>query len=234
MGGRERKALASGSLLAGVACFQSLTAEQLQALEQACRRRSFKRGETLFYEEDPGNALYILQQGQVKILRVNDDGEERILHVLGPGEYLGELSLVDGAPRSAKAVALEKVEALVLYREEFLALLERHPPVALAVMSGLAGMVRRLSEEVQDLTALDVPGRVAKKLLELAESHGQPTPQGVQITVKLSQQELAEMIGATRVAVNQALSWFRGQGILSTEREGIVIHQPEKLKQRVY
>jgi CRP/FNR family transcriptional regulator, cyclic AMP receptor protein len=131
-------------------------------------------------------------------------------------------------------VALEKVEALVLYREAFLALVQRYPPVALAVMSGLAKMVRRLSEEVQDRTALDVPGRVAKKLLELAESHGETTPAGVQIRVKLSQQELAEMIGATRVAVNQALSWFRGQGILSTEREGLVIHQPERLRQRVY
>ena len=126
------------------------------------------------------------------------------------------------------------MEALVLYREEFLALIERHPAVALSVMCCLAGMVRRLSEEVQDLTALDVPGRVAKKLLELAGSHGETRPGGVQITVKLSQQELAEMIGATRVAVNQALSWFRGQGIVSTEREGIVIHQPEKLRQRVY
>jgi CRP/FNR family transcriptional regulator, cyclic AMP receptor protein len=226
--------MASGSLWAGLECFQSLTGEQIQELEQACRRRSFKRGETLFYEEDPGNALYILQQGQVKIVRLASDGEEQILRIQGPGECLGELSLIDGEPRSARAVALEKVEALVLYREAFLALVQQHPPVALAVMSGLAKMVRRLSEEVQDRTALDVPGRVAKKLLELAESHGETTPAGVQIRVKLSQQELAEMIGATRVAVNQALSWFRGQGILSTEREGLVIHQPERLRQRVY
>jgi CRP/FNR family transcriptional regulator, cyclic AMP receptor protein len=226
--------MASGSLWAGLECFQSLTGEQFQELEQASRRRSFKRGETLFYEEDPGNALYILQQGQVKIVRLAADGEERILRIQGPGECLGELSLIDGEPRSARAVALERVEALVLYREAFLALLQRHPPVALAVMSGLAKMVRRLSEEVQDRTALDVPGRVAKKLLELAASHGETTPAGVQVRVKLSQQELAEMIGATRVAVNQALSWFRGQGILSTEREGVVIHQPERLRQRVY
>jgi CRP/FNR family transcriptional regulator/CRP/FNR family cyclic AMP-dependent transcriptional regulator len=101
-------------------------------------------------------------------------------------------------------------------------------------MSGLAGMVRRLSEQVQDLTALDVPGRIAKKLLELADSHGQTTPDGVQISLPLTQQELADMIGATRVAVNQALSWFRGQGILTTDRQGITLRQPEKLRQRVY
>jgi CRP/FNR family transcriptional regulator, cyclic AMP receptor protein len=203
-------------------------------VEAVCRRRVFKRGEALFHEEDPGNALYIVQTGQVKIVRLAPDGEERILHLEGPGECLGELSLIDSAPRSAKAVALDRVEALVLYREEFLALLDRHPAVARAVMSGLAGMVRRLSEQVQDLTALDVPGRIAKKLLELADSHGQTTPDGVQISLPLTQQELADMIGATRVAVNQALSWFRGQGILTTDRQGITLRQPEKLRQRVY
>ena len=226
--------MAGTSLLGGVPLFASLSEEALRAVEAVCRRRVFKRGETLFYEEDPGNALYIVQTGQVKIVRLAPDGEERILHLEGPGECLGELSLIDGAPRSAKAVALDRVEALVLYREEFLALLDQHPAVARAVMSGLAGMVRRLSEQVQDLTALDVPGRIAKKLLELAESHGQSTPEGVQIALKLSQQELAAMIGATRVAVNQALSWFRSQGILSTDRQGITLLKPEKLRQRVY
>jgi CRP/FNR family transcriptional regulator, cyclic AMP receptor protein len=226
--------MAGGSLLAGVGLFASLSEEALRPIEAACRRRAFKRGETLFYEEDPGNALYILQKGQVKIVRLAPDGEERILHIEGPGQCLGELSLVDGEPRSAKAVAFDRVEALVLYREEFLALLERHPAVARAVMSSLAGMVRRLSEQVQDLTALDVPGRVVKKLLELADSHGQPTEGGVQIALPLTQQELAEMIGATRVAVNQALSWFRSQGVLTTDRRGITLLQPEKLRRRVY
>jgi CRP/FNR family cyclic AMP-dependent transcriptional regulator len=226
--------MAGTSLLGGVPLFASLSEEALRAVEAVCRRRVFKRGETLFYEEDPGNALYIVQTGQVKIVRLAPDGEERILHLEGPGECLGELSLIDGAPRSAKAVALDRVEALVLYREEFLALVDRHPAVARAVMSGLAGMVRRLSEQVQDLTALDVPGRIAKKLLELADSHGQTTPDGVQISLPLTQQELADMVGATRVAVNQALSWFRGQGILTTDRQGITLRQPEKLRQRVY
>src|SRR5438045_3487378 len=125
--GRGGDEMAGTSPLAQVSFFASLSEEGLRALEQACRRRTFKRGETLFYEEDPGNALYILQKGQVKIVRLAPDGEERILHLEGPGQCLGELSLIDGAPRSAKAVTLDQVEALVLYREEFLALVERHP-----------------------------------------------------------------------------------------------------------
>ena len=102
------------SLLAGVPLFASLSEESLRAVEQACRRRVFKRGETLFYEEDPGNALYILQSGQVKIVRLAPDGEERILHIEGPGKCLGELSLIDGAPRSAKAVTLDRRRAIPL------------------------------------------------------------------------------------------------------------------------
>jgi CRP/FNR family transcriptional regulator/CRP/FNR family cyclic AMP-dependent transcriptional regulator len=222
------------SLLAQVPFFAPLGDEQLQELATACRARTFKKGQALFYEDDPGNALYLLQSGQVKIVSMAPDGGERILHVHGPGECLGEMSLIDGAPRSAAAVALDTVEALVLYREEFLALLQRYPAVALAVMSGLSGMVRRLSAQVHDLTSLDVPGRIAKKLLELAERHGETTPDGLRITVPLTQQELAEMVGATRVAVNQALSYFRHNKLLSTDRDGITLHQPEKLRQRVY
>jgi CRP/FNR family transcriptional regulator, cyclic AMP receptor protein len=203
-------------------------------LAAACRSRRFKRGEILFHEGDPANALLLLLSGQVKILRVNDDGEERILHVLGPGEYLGELSLVDGAPRSATAQALEPVEALALHREDFLALIERHPSAALAVMSGLAGMVRRLSDQVQDDAALDAPGRIAKTLLNLALRYGDTTPEGTRLTVRLTQQELAQMVGVTRVSVNKHLGWFQDRGILTVDRQGITIHKLEQLKGRVY
>jgi CRP-like cAMP-binding protein len=222
------------SPLASVPLFASLGSDSLQAIEQACRRCVYQRGETLFYEEDPGSALYILLSGQVKIVRLAPDGEERILHLQSEGSCLGELSLIDGAPRSARAITLDRVEALVLYREPFLELLTRHPVVALAVMSALAGMVRRLSEQLQDRTALDVPGRLAKQLLDLAAAHGQLTPEGILIPLSLTQQELAHMIGATRVAVNQALSGFRQQGLLTTDRGSITLHHPDKLRRRVY
>jgi CRP/FNR family cyclic AMP-dependent transcriptional regulator len=222
------------TLLARVPFFASLGEAELQALAAACRTRTFKRGEVLFHEGDPGSALYIVRSGQVKIVVMADTGDETILIVLGPGECLGELSLVDGAPRSATAVALDRVEALVLYREGFLAVLKQSPSAALAVMSGLAGMVRRLTVQVQDAAALDVPGRLAKKLLELADRHGQVTPEGVRIALRLTQQELAQMVGATRVSVNQHLGGFQDRGILTMDREGITLLQPEQLRKRVY
>jgi CRP/FNR family transcriptional regulator/CRP/FNR family cyclic AMP-dependent transcriptional regulator len=226
--------MADPSLLSSVPFFASLGETELRALAAACRTRTFKRGEVLFHEGDPGSALYIVRSGQVKIMVMADNGEETILHIHGPGECLGELSLVDGAPRSAAAVALDRVEALVLYREEFLALLRQSPAAALAVMSGLAGMVRRLTAQVQDAAALDVPGRLAKKLLELAERHGQATPAGVRIALRLTQQELAQMVGATRVSINQHLGSFQERGLLSMDREGITLLQPEQLRKRVY
>jgi CRP-like cAMP-binding protein len=226
--------MADQALLAVVPFLASLREEQREELAQACRRRTFKPGDVLFYEDDPGSALYILHSGRVKIVRLAEDGAERILHLHGPGEHFGELSLIDGEPRSARAVALEPVDALMLYRDDFLALLKRSPGVALAIMSGLAGMVRRLSEQVHDLTALDVPGRLAKKLLELSESHGQKTDQGIRIALPLKQEELAQMIGATRVAVNQSLSWFRERGVLSIHQGEITLHQPAELRKRIY
>jgi CRP-like cAMP-binding protein len=128
------------SLLAQVPFLASLGEDQLRALAEKCRRRAFKPHEVLFHEGDPGDALFILQAGHVKILRVAANGEERILRVHGPGDCLGELALVDGAPRSAKAEALEPVEALVLHRDEFLHLIRHSPSAALAVCARLDGI----------------------------------------------------------------------------------------------
>jgi CRP-like cAMP-binding protein len=226
--------MAQTSLLSRVPIFASLEEATLRRLAELCRTRTFKRGEVLFHEGDPGNALYLIESGQVKIVLVSDEGEETILNVQGPEECLGELAMIDGAPRSATAVALDRVQALALYREDFLALVAQHPPVALAVMGGLAGMVRRLSSQVQDLMLLDARGRVAKKLLDLSEQHGRVTPEGVRIDLRLTQQELAQMVGLTRVSVNQHLAWFQERGILAADREGITLLKPEELRERVY
>jgi CRP-like cAMP-binding protein len=144
-------------LLSQVPFLETLDAEDLRELARTCPLRRFKPGVALFHEGDPGSALFLLESGHVKIVRAATDGEEMVLHIYGPGEHLGEMALVDGAPRSATAVALEPVEARMLYREPFLALLYRRPSAALAVMSGLAAMVRRLNEQLQDATSLDAP-----------------------------------------------------------------------------
>jgi CRP/FNR family transcriptional regulator/CRP/FNR family cyclic AMP-dependent transcriptional regulator len=210
-----------------------LAPDELQALAALCRPRTFERGEVLFHEGDPTCGLYILQSGQVKIVLIDPDGEETILHVQGRGECLGELSLVDGEPRSATVVALDRVEALALYREDFLALLDQQPCVERAVARALAAMVRRLSGHVQDVTALDVSTRLAKKLLELADRHGEPSDDGIRIAVPLTQRDLARMLGLTRASVNKHLSALEGEGVLTAHREGIVLHKPDVLRGRL-
>jgi CRP/FNR family transcriptional regulator/CRP/FNR family cyclic AMP-dependent transcriptional regulator len=224
----------STMLLAQVPFFASLGERDLRALAETCRGRSFEPGEVLFEEGEEGSALYLLRAGQVKIVREAPQGESVILHIYGPGECLGEMALVDGQPRSATAVALEHVEALLLYREEFLALLERRPAVARAVMSALVGLVRRLNEQLQDAIFLDVPARMAKKLLELADEHGQPTPQGIRLTLRLTQGELAQMVGAARPTVNKQLQCFQKRGSLTVDLDGITLLRPEELQKRIY
>jgi CRP/FNR family transcriptional regulator/CRP/FNR family cyclic AMP-dependent transcriptional regulator len=206
----------------------------LRALAETCRGRAYAAGEVLFEEGEAGSALYLLRSGQVKIVRETPSAETILLHVFGPGECLGEMALLDDKPRSATAVALEPVEALLIYREEFLALLERRPAVARAVMSFLADLVRRLNEQLQDAIFLDVPARVAKKLLELADEHGQSTPQGIRLTLRLTQGELAQMVGAARPTVNRQLQRFQKRGSLSVDLEGITLHRPEELQKRIY
>jgi CRP/FNR family cyclic AMP-dependent transcriptional regulator len=223
----------AASLLSTIPFFSSLEADDLRALATSCRSRTFERGEVLFHEGDPSTGLYILRSGRVKIVLVDASGEETVLHVEGPGDCLGELSLVDGEPRSATAVALERVDALALHRQDFLDLLDRRRSVERAVMKGLAAMVRRLSTHVHDLSSLDVEERLAKKLLELAARHGEATPDGTRIAARLSQQDLARMVGLTRASVNKHLRIFEAEGLLIADRDGILIRNPEALRKWV-
>jgi CRP/FNR family cyclic AMP-dependent transcriptional regulator len=221
-------------LLSQVDLFAALTPPEVEVLAAACRLRRFKPGQVLFHEGDPGHALYLIQSGLVKVVRIAPDGQETILHVAGCGECLGEMALLDEEPRSATTEALGEVEALMLDREAFLALLERQPAAARAVMAELARRVRRLNEQVQDSTLLDVPGRIAKTLLGLAEQHGQVAPQGIRIPLPLSREEFAQLVGTARPTVSKELMRFREQGILSVDREGFTLHQPERLRKRAY
>jgi CRP/FNR family transcriptional regulator, cyclic AMP receptor protein len=211
----------------------SLAPDDLDQLGTVMTRRSYRRGETVFHADDPGDTLHVLLSGHVKVVRPTEGGEEAVLNVLGPSDLFGELALLDGAPRSASVVALEPTETAVLRRAEFLELLRRSPSAVEGLLSTLARMVRRLTDEVADLMFLDQQALLAKKLLELAEAHGRPGEEQVEIEVPLSQDELAMMIGASRPSVNQLLGIFEAQGAILRRRRHIVIRDPELLRRRV-
>lgn len=214
--------------------FAGLPLEKTAVLEAEAQARSFKRGEVVFHKGDPGEAMFMILEGQVKIVLPSEGGEEALLGVLDRGDFFGELSLIDGRSRSATIVATELTETLVLHRDSLLRLVRTSPEVAIDLLRTLSQRLRETDEFIEDAVFLDVPGRVAKKLLELAETYGEPAPRGIVIGLRLTQQELAEMVGATRESVNKHLRSYRERGIIDVDRQRIIILQPDALQRRIY
>jgi CRP/FNR family transcriptional regulator, cyclic AMP receptor protein len=222
--------------LARIPLLQDVSTEALGQLARSLRRRSYHRGEVVFHQGDPGDTLHLVRSGRVKVVLPAETGDEVVLAILGPGDCFGELALLDGEPRSASVVAMEPVETMVLGRQDFLAFFRSNPETAERLVVNLARIIRNVNEDVADLAFLDLPGRLAKKLLELAEDYGQPMEggQGVEIGVPLTQEELAGMIGATRPSGNKVLGWYEDQGAIQRRGRKIAILEAEVLRRRVY
>ena len=193
------------------------------------RRRSYRRGEVVMHQGDPGDSLHLIVQGHLKAVLFTESGEEVLLTILGRGELFGELALLDGAPRSTTVVALEPVETAVLTRAEFLGLLGRSPAAVEALLASLARMIRRKDAAVADLFALDVHGRLAKKLLELVEAHGRAENGAIEIDLRLTQDDLAAMVGAARASVNKLLGFYEDRGVIARRGRRIAVLKPELL-----
>ncbi len=217
-----------------VSFFADLTDEEIKALSSATKRRTFRSGEVIFHRDDPGQVLYMIKEGKVKICIISPDGQEVSLTVFGKGEVFGEFAILDGLPRSADAVALEKVECYTLQRSDFQNVILKNPKIAILVLESMSKRLRNTNNMVEDLIFLDVYGRVAKKLLELADAHGVKTEDGVIIDVRLTQQELASMVGASRESVNKVLGYFTDKKFISTDKHRITIHRVNDLKRRIY
>ncbi|MBX5490344.1 MAG: Crp/Fnr family transcriptional regulator [Chloroflexi bacterium] len=221
-------------LLSQVPLFAELPPDRIRELAQMCRRRTYQRGETIFHKGDPASGLYVITDGQVKIVLPSETGEEALLAVLEPGDFFGELALFDGQPRSATVVAVKRAEALLLPRDDFLGFVARNPEVAIALFAVLSRRLRATDELIEDAVFLDVPGRLAKRLLDLAARHGRQTDQGIEIDIKLTQQDLAAMVGATRESVNKHLGWMRDRRLLLLDRQRIILLRPDELRKRIY
>lgn len=207
-----------------VTLFAGLDRATLERLAAGLRTRRFRRGEVLFHQGDPGDSLFIITAGAVKIMLPSEEGDEAILATMRPGGFFGELALLDGAPRSATAVALEPTETLVLPRDRFRFLIDTEPASRDALLAALAGELRRLTDHVEELHFLDMTGRMAARLLRLANGSGVPGPDGsVRLEGPYTQGDLAAMIGATRQSVNKLLGQFVDDGLIRVDREAIVI-----------
>jgi CRP-like cAMP-binding protein len=207
-----------------VQLFAGLDRATLERLAAGLRTRRFRRNEVLFHQGDPGDSLFIVTSGAVKILLPSEEGDEAILATVRAGAFFGELALLDGAPRSATAVALEPTETLVLPRDRFRLLIDTEPASRDALLAALATELRRLTDHVEELHFLDMTGRMAARLVRLARASGVAGPDGsIQLDGPYTQGDLASMIGATRQSVNKLLGQFVDDGLIRMDKDAIVI-----------
>ncbi len=212
--------------------FAGIDREASSSLVASMASVDLPRGRALFREGDPGDRLYIIRSGKVKLGLSSGDGRENLLSVLGPGEMFGELSLFDPGARTATATAVTDARLFELTHRELLAWLERYPAVASHLLAALARRLRRTNEALGDLVFSDVPGRVAKSLLDLSSRFSEPVPDGLRVTHDLTQEELAQLVGASRETVNKALSDFAARGWIRREGRAVVLLDVPRLEHR--
>jgi CRP-like cAMP-binding protein len=190
------------------------------------------KGSILFKEGDDGEHLYVIIEGKLKLGTSSGDGRENLLSILGPGEMFGELSLFDPGPRTSTATAVTDAKLLSLSHEKVIPWLKQNPEVSLQLLARLAQRLRRTNEAVGDLVFSDVPGRVAKALIDLGDRFGKTTAEGLLVNHDLTQEELAQLVGASRETVNKALADFAGRGWLKLDGRSVLITDVERLSKR--
>jgi len=215
--------------LATVPLFAGLERDALQEFASITREKTYPKGSVILFEDDPGDSLFVVRQGRVKVVLVGEDGREVILGVLGVGEHFGELSLIDEQPRSAHVIAMEDANLLVLRRDDFRRRVEATPALAWSLLVELSRRLRRTDAKVGGLVLLDVPGRIARLLLDAATDGGSDT-----IDKPLTHQTIAQMIGASRETVSRAMSDVQEGGLISVVRRRITIANREALEQRAH
>jgi CRP/FNR family transcriptional regulator, cyclic AMP receptor protein len=212
--------------------FAGLEDDAASALSSAMGTIQLKKGEVLFHEGDAEARLYIVVSGKIKLGRSGSAGRENLLAVLGPGQMFGELSVFDPGPRSTTATAVTACEVRTLEHDELMGWLADRPEVAQSLLGQMAARLRRANDVVADLVFSDVPGRVAKALLDLADRFGRTADDGVHVHHDLTQEELAQLVGASRETVNKALADFASRGWLRLEPRSVVIMDVERLARR--
>lgn len=210
--------------------FQQVPSKDLDALVKFSKIRHVSPKETIFNQSDLGNQLFAIVDGHVKISSVSDEGKEVVFNILSPGEIFGEMALLDGQKRSAMVTALDDGEILVIDRRDFLPFLERTPKVAINLLIALSLRMRMIDKALEDIVFLNLPSRLAKKILLLADEFGQKTDRGTLIDIKLTQQELSNMTGTSRESINKQMRAWEDKGVVLFDKGSITIVKREQLE----
>ncbi len=227
-------AVTDPTTLSDIVLFESLTAQELDWLNDHMHQRVFGAGSNLALAEQPGEVIYVVLEGTLKIFTQRLDGTEVILAILGPGDTVGEMSLVDSAGRSANVVTLEKSNLLWMDRATFQVCLETIPAITYNLVHILSKRLRLANEQIQSLATLDVYGRVARQLLAFAEQYGQPVGDGdTLIPIRLTQSDIADLVGASRERINQVVVNYKRNRYISIDRRyRVTVHNRQSLADR--
>jgi CRP/FNR family transcriptional regulator, cyclic AMP receptor protein len=212
--------------------FAGLNEQSSNELLEKLTQARVSRGEHLFREGDEGDKVYVVLTGKMKLVKASSDGRENLLAVIGPGEMFGELSLFDPIPRTSSAVAVSDSELAALGHQDLRPWISAHPDVAMQLLRALAQRLRRTNEVMADLVFTDVPGRVARQLIVLSGKFGRRTAEGIHVEHDLTQEELAQLVGASRETVNKALADFANRGWLRIEPRAVILLDDERLSRR--
>ena len=230
--GKVRIVSADDQVFRKAPLFTALDEETAQSLRASMDPVRIAKGSILFSEGDVGEHLYVILEGKLKLGTSSGDGRENLLSILGPGEMFGELSLFDPGPRTSTATAVTDCRLLSLGHKQAIPWITAHPQVSLELLARMAQRLRRTNEAVGDLVFSDVPGRVAKALIDLGGRFGKTTDEGLLVNHDLTQEELAQLVGASRETVNKALADFAGRGWLRLDGRSVVINDVERLSKR--
>ena len=210
--------------------FAELAEDQLQRLSQVVMERQYRKNQIIFGEGDPGEALFFLKAGKIKLTKTTPDGREQILAFRSAGEIFAEVVLFDGGPYPATAEVVEDAKIGIIRNQDIEKIINQNVDIAVSLLKVMSKRLRQAQTAVKDIALKDVYGRLASILLKLAVDHGSQAPDGTKICLNLTHQELANMIGTSRESVNRVISEWRNEGILDAQRGEITILNPQKLK----
>jgi CRP/FNR family transcriptional regulator len=219
--------------LRNVPLFRDFDDAELTEVAQLVTTRRFGKHQTIFREGDPGQTFYLILAGSVAIVRVAQDGRETILSILKERDFFGEMSIFDTAVRAASVRTLTEAEVGVIERDDFLALIDRSPRIGRLLVIALSERLRAANKLISATTSQDIRSRLASLLLNLAQNFGEPVPAGTRITLRLTNQEMANMIGTTRETVNRTLNRFWDERLIDMKTAHVVVTESEKLKAMV-
>lgn len=221
-------------VLARAGIFQGVSPDAVAALVRQLEPVAFRRGEVAFVEGEPGDTLYIITAGKVKIGRKSADGRDSLITLMGPSDMFGELAIFDPGPRTSTVTALTEVKAVTMSRSVLRSWIADRPEIAEQLLRVLARRLRRTNDNLSDLIFTDVPGRVAKQLLYLAQRFGSRDGTALRVDHELTQEEIAQLVGSSRETVNKALSDFAQRGWIRVQGRSILIDNPERLAKRAH